>query len=71
LTRSTAFEFAPDVITIVAFSPGGVRTDLGGAEGDISPEESAAALGEAIRKIGPNLSGKFLDRFGQTGKYVW
>jgi len=71
LTRSTAFEFAPEGITVVAISPGWVRTDMGGEEADISPEESAASLVEAIRKIGPNLSGKFLDRFGQTGKYVW
>jgi NAD(P)-dependent dehydrogenase (short-subunit alcohol dehydrogenase family) len=71
LTRSTAFEFAPEGITIVAISPGWVRTDMGGEEADIAPEESAAAIVEAIRKVGPNLSGQFLDRFGRTGKYVW
>jgi NAD(P)-dependent dehydrogenase (short-subunit alcohol dehydrogenase family) len=71
LTRSTAFELAPEGITIVAISPGWVRTDMGGEEADISPEESAAAIVEAIRQVGPNLSGQFLDRFGRTGKYVW
>jgi NAD(P)-dependent dehydrogenase (short-subunit alcohol dehydrogenase family) len=71
LTRSVAFELAPEGITIVAISPGWVRTDMGGHDADISAEESAEALVEAIQQIGPNLNGQFLDRFGHTGKYVW
>jgi len=71
LTRSIAFELAPEGITIVAISPGWVRTDMGGEDADISPEESASAIVEAIRQIGPNLNGQFLDRLGRTGKYVW
>jgi len=71
LTRSVAFELAPEGITIVAISPGWVRTDMGGDDADISAEESAEALVEAIQQIGPNLSGQFLDRFGRAGKYVW
>jgi NAD(P)-dependent dehydrogenase (short-subunit alcohol dehydrogenase family) len=71
LTRSLAFELAPEGITIVAISPGWVRTDMGGEDADISPEESAEAIVEAIQQIGPNLNGQFLDRFGSPGKYVW
>jgi NAD(P)-dependent dehydrogenase (short-subunit alcohol dehydrogenase family) len=71
LTRSLAFELAPEGITIVAISPGWVRTDMGGDDANISAEESANALVEAIQGIGPNLNGQFLDRFGHAGKYVW
>jgi NAD(P)-dependent dehydrogenase (short-subunit alcohol dehydrogenase family) len=71
LTRSLAFELAPEGVTIVAISPGWVRTDMGGNDADISPEESAEAILEAIQQIGPNLNGQFLDRFGRSGKYVW
>jgi NAD(P)-dependent dehydrogenase (short-subunit alcohol dehydrogenase family) len=71
LTRSLAFELAPEGITIVAISPGWVKTDMGGEDADISPEESAEAMVEAIEQIGPNLNGQFLDRFGHAGKYVW
>ncbi|MBV8099832.1 MAG: SDR family oxidoreductase [Verrucomicrobia bacterium] len=71
LTRSLAFELAPEGITIVAISPGWVRTDMGGDDASISAEESASALVEAIQGIGPNLNGQFLDRFGHAGKYVW
>jgi NAD(P)-dependent dehydrogenase (short-subunit alcohol dehydrogenase family) len=71
LTRSLAFELAPEGISIVAISPGWVKTDMGGEDADISPEESAEAIVEAIQQIGPNLNGQFLDRFGRSGKYVW
>jgi NAD(P)-dependent dehydrogenase (short-subunit alcohol dehydrogenase family) len=71
LTRSLAFELAPEGITIVTVSPGWVKTDMGGEDADISPEESAEAMVEAIEQIGPNLNGQFLDRFGRAGKYVW
>jgi hypothetical protein len=44
---------------------------MGGDDANISAEESANALVEAIQGIGPNLNGQFLDRFGHAGKYVW
>ena len=71
LTRSIAFELAPEGITTVAISPGWVRTEMGGADAEISAEESADAIVEAIQRIGPNLNGCFLDRFGHPGKYAW
>jgi hypothetical protein len=44
---------------------------MGGDDADISPEESAEALVEAIQQVGPNLNGQFLDRYGHAGKYIW
>ena len=66
-----AHEFGPTGMTAVAISPGWVRTEMGGEEAKLSPEESAQSLAEAIKRIGPELNGHFLDRNGQMGEYPW
>jgi NAD(P)-dependent dehydrogenase (short-subunit alcohol dehydrogenase family) len=71
LTRGIANELAPGGVTTVAISPGWVRTDMGGEDATLSPEESARALAETIKEIGPELNGQFLNREGRTGEYVW
>jgi NAD(P)-dependent dehydrogenase (short-subunit alcohol dehydrogenase family) len=71
LTRMIAHEFGPTGMTAVAISPGWVRTEMGGEDAKLSPEESAQSLAEAIKRIGPELNGHFLDRNGQMGEYPW
>ena len=71
LTRAVAHEFAAHGVTTVAISPGWVRTDMGGEEAQLSPEESALSLAKAIDGIGPDLNGQFLDRHGRIGEYSW
>ncbi len=71
LTRGIANELAPGGVTTVAISPGWVRTDMGGEDATLSPEESARALAETIKEIGPELNGQFLNREGRKGEYVW
>ncbi len=71
LTRMMAFEFAARGVTTVAVSPGWVRTDMGGQEAPLSPEESAKSLAESIKIMGPVLNGQFLDRHGRVGQYPW
>jgi NAD(P)-dependent dehydrogenase (short-subunit alcohol dehydrogenase family) len=71
LTRLMSHEFAPEGVTTVAISPGWVRTEMGGEEARLSPEESAKSLAEAIKRIGPDLNGHFLDRDGRMGEYPW
>lgn len=71
LTRSIANEFAPKGVTAVAISPGWVRTDMGGANAGLSPEESAQSLAGTIARIGPKQNGRFLSREGRHGEYPW
>jgi hypothetical protein len=44
---------------------------MGGEDAALSPEESARALAETIKEIGPELNGQFLNREGRKGAYVW
>jgi NAD(P)-dependent dehydrogenase (short-subunit alcohol dehydrogenase family) len=71
LTRSIAFELAPKGVTTLAISPGWVRTDMGGEEATLSPEESARSLVDAINKIDLESNGHFLSREGKIGEYSW
>ena len=64
-------ELRPRGIVVVALSPGWVRTDMGGPQGELTPEESANAIADTILKLQSSDSGCFLDRFGLRGKYVW
>jgi NAD(P)-dependent dehydrogenase (short-subunit alcohol dehydrogenase family) len=66
-----AHELRPRGIVVVALSPGWVRTDMGGPQGELTPEESANAIADTILKLQSSDSGCFLDRFGRRGKYVW
>jgi NAD(P)-dependent dehydrogenase (short-subunit alcohol dehydrogenase family) len=44
LTLSLSQEFGEQGISVCSFDPGWVRTDLGGDDADLAPEEAAAAL---------------------------
>lgn len=71
LTRGLAEELLPERITVVAVSPGWVRTEMGGKEADLSPEEAAEALFKTFISLKPDATGQFLDRFGNTETYLW
>jgi len=71
LTRSMAFELGQKGLTVVAISPGWVRTDMGGQAASLSPQESARSLAATIEKLGPAHNGQFLSRDGKSGEYLW
>jgi NAD(P)-dependent dehydrogenase (short-subunit alcohol dehydrogenase family) len=56
---------APRGIAVVALNPGWVRTDMGGPDGEVSPDESAAGLLQVIDALEAGDSGRFLDWRGQ------
>lgn len=71
LTRAMAAELRPRGITVVAVTPGWVKTDLGGDEAPLSVEQSAASLASTIGRISSHDAGQFLDRDGRPGASLW
>ena len=65
LTKGLAMALKPRGITVVAFSPGWVRTDMGGAGAPLSPEESVAGLRNVIAGLDLSQSGKFMSHDGK------
>jgi NAD(P)-dependent dehydrogenase (short-subunit alcohol dehydrogenase family) len=58
--RNIAAALKEEKITVVSFHPGWVKTDMGGAEADITAEESAAGMRGIIAKLTLDQSGSFL-----------
>jgi NAD(P)-dependent dehydrogenase (short-subunit alcohol dehydrogenase family) len=71
MTRGLASELSGQKITVVAMSPGWVRTDMGGDQADLEAKEVAHQMEQTIRQLTIQQSGQFLDRFGAVGTYAW
>ena len=66
LMRTLSNQFLNDDIIVSSFHPGWVRTDMGGDQADISPEESAEGLLEQFLDLSMEDTGKFFNYDGNT-----
>jgi NAD(P)-dependent dehydrogenase (short-subunit alcohol dehydrogenase family) len=69
LMRTAAIDLKPRRITCVVLNPGWVKTDMGGPNAKLSPEESVGAMRRLIAKLGPEDSGRFYNYDGR--EYQW
>jgi NAD(P)-dependent dehydrogenase (short-subunit alcohol dehydrogenase family) len=69
LMRASAIDLQARGITCIVVNPGWVKTDMGGPNAKLSPEESIQAMRRLIAKLGPEDSGKFYNYDGR--EYPW
>ena len=63
-SRSLAFDHADEGLLAICVSPGWVKTDMGGPDADLTPEESITGLRGVIETLDEKQSGLFLNHDG-------
>ncbi|MFS0736072.1 SDR family oxidoreductase [Sphingomonas sp. 1P06PA] len=65
IAQILAIDLKDKGISTVVLHPGYVQTDMGGANADITPEESASGIADVIAKLSPEQSGSFMKWNGE------
>jgi NAD(P)-dependent dehydrogenase (short-subunit alcohol dehydrogenase family) len=63
--KSASLELGPRGVVCVAFHPGWVRTDMGGAGADIDVADSVSGMRRVLAAANPSHNGKFLNYGGE------
>jgi NAD(P)-dependent dehydrogenase (short-subunit alcohol dehydrogenase family) len=64
--RALSVEFRPRGLIFATFDPGWVQTRMGGPNAPLQPQDSVAAMRALIERLGPEESGGFYRRSGET-----
>ena len=64
-TRTLALELQPEGFTCIVMNPGWVRTDMGGPNARLSPQESIGAMITVIDRLTPQDTGSFFSHGGE------
>ncbi|MEN1957054.1 SDR family oxidoreductase [Luteimonas changyuni] len=66
VTALLAQALAERGIVVIAVSPGWVRTEMGGSDADVAPEDAVAGMLRQVDALGEGDSGRFLGTDGKT-----
>ena len=69
VTRTQAFEFKKDGIIVVALDPGWVKTDMGGPNAWLTPEESSTAIVKTVKALKMEQTSLFIHNDGKVLNY--
>jgi len=64
-TKTLAIELDPEGFTCLTIHPGWVKTDMGGENANLTPEESISGMRAVIQKLGPADTGTYWSYSGE------